>query len=287
MATTSAREFEDDTAFERLVLDRAVPLVLPDAGSTVIDLRGEVLSVNATVRPKTVHVMVGDTLGGASLTEVRPLLFGAAWKVLDLLVEYAMITAGRSPDAGRDRYSISGKVGACRAGLPALPEFAEQLRNTLVHRQAHVDANGSLTPTESGKPIGRPLTADEQETFCRAVQRAAQAVLSGRLDMRSANDLAFCLDALAAHHGAGTLGGVDAPRRTFIVQVTPEETESEAIVDIDAVRVAAQQAVSDVPYFDLEIHLADSRILTGRLEDADSSPAHIDKLNPPSWLSWM
>jgi hypothetical protein len=163
----------------------------------------------------------------------------------------------------------------------------EQLRNTLVHRQAHVDANGSLTPTESGKPIGRPLTADEQETFCRAVQRAAQAVLSGRLDMRSANDLAFCLDALAAHHGAGTLGGVDAPRRTFIVQVTPEETESEAIVDIDAVRVAAQQAVSDVPYFDLEIHLADSRILTGRLEDADSSPAHIDKLNPPSWLSWM
>jgi hypothetical protein len=301
VATSSAQEFEDDTAFERLVLDRAIPLVEPNASSMVIDLRGRSLSIGAATTPKTIRLSVGGQVGDASslIEAIRPLLFGSAWKVLDLLVEYAMAQSVQPPNSA-GRYRIDEKVKACQAGLTPPPECAnhpaiwsaltntyaatENLRHTLVHRQALVGPDGSLTATtQSGQPAGAPWTADEQEAFCRAAQRAARAILRSALDNRDAGDLAFNLDKLASHHRQSALGGVEAPRKTVVVQVTPQEALA---VDVDAVRAEAQKTVPDAPYYDPEIHLSDGRVLAGRLEDAETSPILIDEATPPTWLEW-
>lgn len=306
MAPTTRHEFADDTAFERFVLDRAIPLAPPNAGSTVIDLRGSILAVNATPQPATVAVGVTDTFGGGStlMDDLRPLLFGSAWKVLDLLVELAMSEAGLAPNK-QGRYRIEDKVQECRSGLAPLAEFSastngwdalmasyaatDALRHTMVHRQALVGGDGSLTATEAGQPIGAPLTAAEQEAFCRATQRASDAVITGSLGQRSASDIAYHLNTLARHHGLGALPAVQAPQRVVSVLVTPElvsQNPTRLRLDVDAARQVALRVVGGVPFHDLEIHLDDGRVLEGHLEDAGTGALEIDPLALPDWLCW-
>ena len=59
---TSLTEFEDDTAFERYVLDRATPLMPKSPGTSVIEL-GEFNSsgVSVGVQPAMVHVGLTDS----------------------------------------------------------------------------------------------------------------------------------------------------------------------------------------------------------------------------------
>jgi hypothetical protein len=97
-------EFADDTAFERLVLDRAMPLLPTSEARSVIDLRGPGVSVAVTPMPARVYV--GDAPGTVGVAELRPLIFGAAWKVLDLLVELA---TGK-----RDTIEEKTKKGRCQ-----------------------------------------------------------------------------------------------------------------------------------------------------------------------------
>jgi len=302
MPTSRAQQFAEDTAFEQSALQRGVPLIQPKLGSSTLDLRGEHLSLSATVRPATAHaVVVMDGFdGGPQLLDVlRPLLFGAAWKILDLLVEWALEDAGVPLPTGLRTYPISFKVNQCRTQLAAMAPFdrhpdvwaglttcyagTEQLRHSLVHRQAIVDGGGSFTATDGARnPVGPPLTPAEQDAFCRAAQRAADAAIDGSMDQRIRGDLAFNLDLLVAHHTGGSIGGIEAPGRITIVQVSPDETGS---LDLPAVNAAARQHVP-APFYDLEVHLPDGRVMVGRLENAPNDRITIDPASPPAWLSW-
>lgn len=304
MAPRSVQEFRDDTALERLVLDRLASVANRDGVFTIIDLRGQIVRRHAIVRPVTIGVSVTDSIGGghSEIEHLQPLLFGSAWKVLDLLVEYAMSLAGHSADR-RGRYNIREKVNVCRAGLQAPLPFGShgqiwtvltacyaataELRHTLVHRRALI-VDGSLIATDdSGRPSGVRISVGEQQAFCRAVQRAADATIGSGLDARNAGDLAYSLDALGAHHRAGPLGGVEAPQRVVVVQMTPEEIDGEILIDIEAIREAAARAVAGERYYDLEVHLGDGRLLTGRLEEAGMSPVRFDTVSLPHWLHWV
>jgi len=97
-------------------MDTATPLLPRSQSTSVIEL-GQFGSAGVTVGvgapTATVYVGLTDSSGtaGGSLTrdDIRPLLFGAAWKVLDQVCELALEQAGIQHDA-KWRYSIELKV---------------------------------------------------------------------------------------------------------------------------------------------------------------------------------
>src|SRR6266567_3381765 len=153
---TNLTEFADDTAFERYVLDRATPLLPRSQGTSVIELgEGNSTGVAVGAQPAMVHVGMTDSTGSTgdqlSIDDIHPLLFGAAWKMLDQLTELALENAGVRHDRGH-HYSITFKVGEAANGrVPPVPPFdchpdlwstvmatyasADVLRNSLTHRR--------------------------------------------------------------------------------------------------------------------------------------------------------
>ncbi len=242
---TSLTEFADATAFERYVLDRATPLLPRSPGTSVIEL-GDDDTTSIAVGSPTLIVRVGaaDSTGSAadqlSADDIRPLLFGAAWKVLDQLTEFALEVAGVR-DRGR-HYRITFKVGEAVNGrvppvtpLDSRPHLwstamftyasADVLRNSIAHRQLRVNhSTGTIIGVpEPGEPAPTPFTLGEQSAFCQAAAGIAEAVINAALPTRRADQLSWALDQLASHHHQ-PLSGVPATHGmvpVVIIRPTP------------------------------------------------------------------
>jgi hypothetical protein len=144
------QDFEEGTAFELYVLERVRPAIEQHGGSP-IDLRDS-KSIAA------VGVFFSESVSGAAVDalkdELAPLMFGAAWKILDLLLEFALNRAGLAP--ARNRWSIAekqkhalsghGDRDVLRCSQPVWDTILRVYANTvehrhcLVHRTAKVDA---------------------------------------------------------------------------------------------------------------------------------------------------
>lgn len=308
---TSLTEFTDATAFERYVLDRATPLLPRAPGTSVIELGDDdTTSVAVGAQPATVHVGVSDSAGSAaaqlSADDIRPLLFGAAWKVLDQLTEFALEAATVPHDRGR-HYTIAFKVGEAANGRvpPVTPldrrsdlwvtametyASADVLRNSIAHRQLRVDhSNGTINGVpEPGEPAPTPFTLGEQSAFCQAAAGIAEAVINVELPTRRADQLSWALDQLASHHHQ-LLSGVAAAHGVVpavIVRPTPRPS-GEFTLDFASITRRARAAVGGVSHYDLHIHLPDGRVLAGPLEDAPLGEAAIALAGPPAWLRWI
>lgn len=230
------REFAEDTAFERYILDHATPL-LPTSGSTsVIDL-GDAGSTSISVTPQTatatVSVGATDSTGSAgdqlNIDHIRPLLFGAAWKVLDLLVELELERAS-APHDQKGKYSIGFKAGKARDGCvrPVLPfdgwpdlwlrvlgtyASTKELRHSLVHRQLRVDqSTGAISegPQQQGGRAPQALTRDEQSAICQVAVGVAEVVIHRELTTRRADQIRWLVYQLTAHHGQSLFGASPA-----------------------------------------------------------------------------
>ena len=107
---TNVQDFHDDTAFERYVLARGTPLVMPPEGGIVFGL-GDDGSNSPTVQAGVATTATPAGAPGDQLkrSDIAPLVFGAAWKVLDLLVELRLEQLGVSKNA-QGRYTIQFKV---------------------------------------------------------------------------------------------------------------------------------------------------------------------------------
>lgn len=111
MSEAYATDFADESAFERYVLQQALPLVPHDAGSgsAVYDVAADQMSWNMVV-----HDTIGLTVEGAvDQLGIRPLCFGAAWKITDLLLEHALSASGLHQLVAHD-----GRLPR-RRGMPA------------------------------------------------------------------------------------------------------------------------------------------------------------------------
>ena len=307
---TSLTEFDEDTAFERYVLDRATPLLPRSQGTSVIEL-GEFNSagVSIGVQPPTVHVRSTDSTGSAgdqlTADDIRPLFFGAAWKVLDQLIELAMEQAGVPHDRRWD-YSITFKVREAASGrVTPVPPFDVRpdlwlrtimtyastpvLRNSLTHRRLIVDPatgdiNGAPRP---GEPAPTALTVAEQSAFCQVAVGAAQAVIDGKLPARRADQLSWTLDQLTSHHRQPAFGASSAQGMIPVVIVRPTPGSSaELTLDFADIDNRARAAVGGVSHYDLEIRLPDHRVLAGPLEDAPQERVTFALASPPGWLRW-
>ncbi len=151
-----------------------------------------------------------------------------------------------------------------------------------------MDSAGALSgTTESGAVV--TVSATEQESFCRAVQRAAEAVIAGSLPARKRGDLAWHLDQLAAHHvirlvGAAPLGGQAIP--VVIANLIPAN-DGQWSVDLDWLRSQASEVFPSAPYIDVELHVPDGSLRRFRSE-LESAPAgecllRLDTL--PDWVA--
>jgi hypothetical protein len=285
-------DFELETSLERDLLNRALPLTSGDAGTVRIDLAADTAQIAMTFSES-----LGSTPGGCvKLLRIRPLMFGAAWKVLDLLLEEAFEQAGLQPSGRRWMIAEKAQLAASAAACPvpfAADEWGaltgvyvatEDLRHSLVHRRADMDPNGALIGRDGSGQHGTPVTEQEQDAFVHAVLRAATLVVRGA-DSRTAGDLRARLAALGAHHGVNVLGAELQPVPEVTVLVDRVDDEADVYeLDLDALR--ARQPFKAAIYIDVLVvpRSRPERSLRGRLEDAPDGVVSIDLNSPPPWL---
>jgi hypothetical protein len=285
-------EFDESTAFERWALEGLVPLPSARPHTAAKDIGDNAVRV----MPGTAVVRV--YVGGVKEVHVdlRPLAFGTAWKVLDLLIELALWQAGLGPGGSM---TITNKVKHARSSAGTCPPLSndgglwtaltstyastEEIRHSLVHRRAEVDqATGQLTGRDrNGQPLVS-ISAERQEAFCRAVQRAAQATLSGAISPRERADLAWNLDQLVILHRQQQLGGQEMAPAPLGVAPT-RMSGSNVLVDAPALLAELRKNFPDRVAYDASFALPDGRHLLVELEQAPTTEVAVTLGDLPKW----
>lgn len=289
---SSLTEFGEATAFERWALGALVPLPAARPHSAIKDIEHNAVRVMAGTAVVRVYA------GGIKEVHVdlRPLAFGAAWKVLDLLTELALSQAGFGT---RGRMAIAEKVqhanaaaGLCAplsndnalwSALTSVYAGTAQIRHSLVHRLVEVNqATGGLTGRDdNGQPLA-PVTAEHQEAFCRAVQRATEATLAQAISPRERSDLAWNLDQLANLHGLPPLGGHQMAPAPLAVAPT-RMSGTTILVNAPALLSELRRNFPDRTAYDASFKLPDGRCLLVELEQAPTTEVAIDPQALPGW----
>jgi hypothetical protein len=128
-----------------------------------------------------------------------------------------------------------------------------------------------------------PITAEEQEAFCRAIQRAASAVLAGRISPRERADLAWQLDQLQGHHLRSALGGVEfQPPGLLLAPATL--SGGQLVIDVPALMQRARSSFPGQAQVDATFSLPDGRHFLAELETAPTSVVTVDPDDPPDWV---
>ena len=291
-------DFQDATALERDVLRRALPTV-PSSGQTHARA-----TYDAT---KTTQISIGvtETVGFAPETCVerlalRPLLVGAAWKVLDLLLEHALAHASLPHDRNGE-YTIGLKQRHARTAQHRPARFATavwaplmgaydatvEIRHSLVHRRAHTDTSGALVGVDRNRNPLRPLVPTEQEAFVRAALSAADAALASSVHARDEARLLSHLAALTAltgHPVAAASQPTVIPEITIVVD-SDQSDPSRYLIDLPAVRAWLPfPTAGDCADVIVAPRDRPGQELRGRLEDAPHSVVYVDPDAPPAWL---
>lgn len=290
-------DFDSESALERDVIERALPLVSlvsDGSSSVVIDM-----AANTAKAAFRLNEVIGPSPAGCvRLLGIRPLLVGAAWKVVDLLLEEALRIDGRSPNTKRG-WTITSKVAHARAAdarptsitlsawqaLMTTYANTSELRHSLVHRRAHTDASDALVGVDdSGRPL-RPLAPDEQDALARAALRSSQLVISAAADDRVAADLDRQLGVLRGVHGVALPTVALSDSLPEVTALLDPAGDGSYPFDVPALR--ARQPFGEVAFADLIVRFRDrpGQELRGRLEDAPHEVVALDADNPPRWLA--
>lgn len=290
-------DFDEQSAVERDIVARALPLVpLETDGS------GTARWLLATDQI-TAGVRIGDIVGSnpvdcVKLLGLRPLLMGAAWKVLDLLVEEVLEQAGKAPSRGR-RWTIDEKAAAVQtisrgpdplvaptwSALAALYVRTIEIRHSLTHRRVSVDEDGALVGVDRNGGRLRPLAPVEQDALGRAVIRAAAILVGDHSGARALSDLEGHLAMLNGVHGVELPHAAPLGPITELTLVIDRNSES-GLYEIDFSHVRRRNPFPDSRHADLILEFSQDslRVLRGRLEDAPDGLAAIDPEDPPGWL---
>lgn len=284
---TTVNDFAQEIATELFVLEYAVPL---------LPLVSREATWNLTTRKA--RIFPASIVNDAAVWELRdrflPLLFAAAWKVLDFAIELSMAQNGIS----KPRLLISDKVSYAgsplrftgisldadvAAGLAAVYRKTEQTRHSLIHRQVHVDPiTHALTGVNASKAPLRAFSQDEQMAFCRAMQMLAAIVSSGGADRRAQVSISGQLSLLSAH----------LPGLSFAAPVTKEpfrvavDLDATGRLNVPALLAEAKLANPKATFFDIEVNLPDGKVLEGRLDEAPSQVDVVTLAAVPPWLTF-
>ncbi len=292
------QEFEQSTAFELYILETVRPAIGKN-GDASIDLRG-----SKTVA--VVNMSIIDNLSEASVGKLKdafaPLLFGAAWKVIDLLLEFAL-NKGNLPSTRRywtieekQQHALNGSGDTTVLGcsktvwntLLRIYAVTVEHRHCLVHRTAAVDAtSGALEGVDRNNQPLKPLSHDEQIAFAKLASLVAAAVNKGGMDRRSEDHLKYYLDQLANHSCMQTfgVGGASTP---VTIPLSLSSENGAFVLDMTDVLERARKTFPTVPHFDMLIDVPDGsgRRLFAKAEDCPTGESTIDLKTLPQWLEF-
>lgn len=293
MTEAYANDFDDDTAFERLILERVAPITPTDMGtaSSTYDVAND-----AMAHAIGLHETLGMTLPEAvKQLGIVPLAFGAAWKVIDLLLEHALAAAGHAPSRGV-RWTILEKVQHARRGAgqaapvspdgsiwaPTLLAYAacEDVRHSLVHRRAEISSSGAIIGVDKGGASLRPLIEEEQLAFCRATQLIASAVIAGSLSKRERTELCWQLDQLVAVSGHPSSGVAKPLHPIPVIEVRTPMGQ----LDLKAVKARLRAGNAAATAIDVVFVLPTGERLCADLEDVPDLTTTLDPTALPSWV---
>jgi hypothetical protein len=226
-------------------------------------------------RPSRGSVSINENLLAGAVDRLKdklaPLLFGAAWKVLDLLLEFALNRAGFSParrdwaiaekqqhaSAGHGDPSVLGCSKPLWTALLSIYDATVEHRHCLVHRTAKVDAtSGTLEGIDRNKQPLKPLSREEQVALAKVAGLVARAVVQGGIDRRSEDHLKYYLDLLRAHSGLAAfgVGGVSAPVDILLALL---QENGRLILDMNGVLERARRTFPTVAHFNLLVDVPD------------------------------
>lgn len=285
------QEFDDSTALERRMLEWASSRSQSSKTPGRIDLRN---SQNSTVG--VTGVSTSDSARREALKELRPLLFGTAWKILDLLLEHAL---NGLADPKKTQWRIESKKKHARSfdgslkGLTGKQDIWQRLclvyvatveaRHALVHRRLEVDLAESFVNL-AGPP--KTITSVEQEAIQGFALRCSEVTLRQVCKTRDELILGWYLNVLANLHGRSLLPcsieGVPP-----IVVINAEQRESRWVFDAQNVFQKAKTICPMRSIFDVEIYLPGSSLPPVRGELESAAQNGVSSFDPAVVESWM
>lgn len=285
-------ELSADTAFERFALENAAALQSGGrAPKGVFDLRDS----------SVVHYKSGGAaMGGAKADELRrslrPLMFGAAWKIVDLVIEYCLQIPSGS------RLSIDEKVKRVRAMTNPIKPFQKypqmwgavtsvyestcELRNGLIHRRAEITKAGELKVRDRCTNRIYTITDDQQLAFCRLAQRLIAASLAEGFDDRSLFDFSNQLTILAPYSGGWTTRIGRDETRIYELVADLASSDGWIVVDVPQLLTAIRTRIPHAIYVDLVGYTDEQQsvALVGALDLAPQRTHMFTLDKVPSWL---
>ncbi|WP_155127641.1 hypothetical protein [[Actinomadura] parvosata] len=285
------------------MLDELAPALNVTPGLQIVDYRDgdrrrPRIHAIASAMPATAVAYVNG--GSVTQLDVTPMIFGIAWKILDLVADEIL-----GHKASGDPHTIESKCKSARTGnglarpRPFLNEphlwkrymhlYANtvDLRHSLVHRELVHHPHGRIEATSTINAPRPPtvMTRDELQYFFRAVQGLAQALIRQWISTRERDNLLFLLDQLGRHHGLGSLPGREITR-SILVLARPEILPSGKLQYHAQATLTYVRSMWPTGAVDLLLQLPDGTILGGDLEDAPANdPASIRGDLPPRWLA--
>ncbi|WP_156919349.1 hypothetical protein [Azovibrio restrictus] len=293
---TTPQEFEDSTAFELYVLEKVRP-PLEQHGVDSIDLRDE----EKTAVSSSICVSVCASAVEQLKDELTPLLFGAAWKVIDLLLEFALNNRGLSPKSQdwkiteKQNHARNGAGNRCVLGCSPpvwdalLQVYAATVehRHCLVHRTASIDAAGTLNGVDRNQQPLTPLSRKEQIAFAKAANLVARAVIAGGITLRSEDHLKFQLDQLT-NHSRVIAFGVGEPNAPVEILLSLTNENGQIVLDMSGILERAKKTMPMVHHFDVLMDVPDGsgRRLFAYAENCPEGRSVIDLAALLPWLEY-
>lgn len=282
-------DLDDRTAFERFALESTAELQSSDRRlKGRFDMR--------TASGATYAYAGVATVGGADdlKRNLRPLMFGAAWKILDQIVEYAIASPGNR------HQPIAAKVTGARAlAAPPPPlgshqalwdsvvttyDATQELRNGLTHRRAEVAPDRELRVFNKFTQAIDTLSADEQLAMCRLSQRLIRAIISGAVNDREIFDVSLQLTVLRKCSGLISVVGRNHREICELIDQLHVTGENEIHVDVPALRDVVKARINGATYVDYIGWLNPTTVLCGELDQADDRKYVFQLHELPSWL---
>ena len=294
----NATDFADDTDFERFALERLGPhrVHVGEPGAIFH------YEANPSGGGRSIISVGGGAAVGAQAREelrqsLRPLGFGAAYKVLDMLVEHVLRANGVTAVRwfAQKTKALATRPASLPVPLDARPELWDRIaptyialqdaRHAVTHRRAQVTPTGELEVYDENRALTDTIAGAELAAFAAATHTLAEIVIDGDSDPRRVNIVTWHLNELQSRHGLPLLPATDpdAGRRILIMDLVKVD---QGLLRFDLAR-ARQVAAGQPPgLWDLQLRDGE-RIFAGRLEEAPTGVEEIDfhPASPPAWLS--
>jgi hypothetical protein len=296
------QDFGDDTAYERLVLETVVDPNKPPPGAVFAtnDIRGG----GPRNFGRGLHVSAGSGAVESFAARFRPLAFGAAYKILDFMVEMTMRLNGEPCPGGRwaftqkARFIGRGRPARLPSPLGSAPDLwlratrlytaFDEHRHAVVHRRTRVEANGDFTGSDrTGRPLA-PVSVVEQDALSRLAVALAVALIEADASPRQLNTIGWSLDALHRHHGCGVLGATPPP--AVIVRVIDDlQLVGPGRWRVDGVKLHVHLREQNLQPIDAdaELHAVDGHheiLYEARLDEVPDATVEVDLAALPAWL---